>query len=130
MWQLKDIEIESVIGLAGEERYSYLIKKSADQEIVWSLAQDHGWALATDSIGNEAVPIWPHEKYAALCASGAWQGFEPKQIALEVWRSRWVPGMVRDQRLVAVFPTTNDKGVFVSPERLEIDLRAELENYE
>lgn len=130
MWQLNDKELEAVAKLEGRERYSYLVKKAADQERLWGLWQDSGWALASDSDGHEAVPIWPHEKFAARCANEAWQGFEPKEIPLEAWLGRWIPGMARDGRLVAVFPTDRDKGVFVLPAQLDGDLRSELENYE
>jgi hypothetical protein len=130
MWQLNDKEYQAVVKLGGRERYSYLVKKAADQERLWSLWQDSGWALASDSEGQEAVPIWPHERYAAQCANEEWQGFEPKEIALQAWLSRWIPGMARDGRLVAVFPTDCDRGVFVSPAKLDDDLRSELENYE
>lgn len=130
MWQLKDKEIDAVVKLGGPERFAYLVKKAADQESLWSLWHENGWALASDSKGQEAVPVWPHERYAALCASEGWLGYEPKQIPLDAWLDRWIPGMTKDGRLVAVFPTIYDKGVFVMPAQIDHDLRSELENYE
>jgi hypothetical protein len=38
--------------------------------------------------------------------------------------------MEKDTRLVAVFPTPQDKGVAVEPRRFEADLREELSQYE
>jgi hypothetical protein len=130
VWQLNEKELEAIVKLEGRERYSYLVKKAADQERLWSLWQDGAWALASNADGNVAVPIWPHEKYAAQCANETWQGFVSKEIPLQLWLDRWIPGMTRDSRLVAVFPTNRDKGVFVLPRQFADDLRSELENYE
>lgn len=129
-WTPSTKEIESVEVLEASKRYDYLIKKIADQEKVWSLWQEDGWALAGDNNGREAVPIWPHEQFARLAASGSWVGYQPKVIELDAWLSRWIAGMEKDNRLVAVFPTMNDKGVFVEPAKFAIDLRSELQNYE
>ena len=123
-------EIESVLLLEAPRRYEHWIKKVADQEEVWSLWQDGGWAMAADDAGREAVPVWHHPTYAELCANGVWDGYQPRMIALDDWLARWIPGMERDKRVVAVFPTPNDKGVVVEPKRLGTDLREELTNYE
>ena len=112
------------------KRYEYWVKKVADQEEVWSLWQEDAWALAGDDAGRQFVPVWPHSRYAALCAQGAWAGYQPKAIDLNAWLDRWIPGMEQDQRLLAVFPTPKDKGVPMEPRRLEKDLRTELANYE
>ena len=130
MWKPNEKEIAAVVNLDGRGRYAYLVKKAADQERVWSLWKESGWALASDANAREGVPIWPHEKFALRCVKEAWQGFEPKEIPLAAWLGRWIPGMARDGRLVAVFPTDSDKGVFVLPGQLAGDLREELENYE
>jgi len=129
-WTPSEKEIEAVLSLGAPERYEHCIKKIADQETVWSLWQDGGWALAGDEAGNQLVPIWPHQKYASLCALAEWAGYEPRQISLDAFLDRWIPGMERDNRLVAVFPTPKDKGVRAEPRRLESDLREELSRYE
>ncbi|HNU53182.1 MAG TPA: DUF2750 domain-containing protein [Verrucomicrobiota bacterium] len=118
------------MSLEASKRYEHWIKKVADQEEVWGLWQEGGWALAGDEAGRGLVPVWPHPRYAALCADGVWAGYRPKAIALDAWLDRWIRGMERDHRLVAVFPTPNDKGVPIEPRRLERDLRNELANYE
>lgn len=126
---LNEKEIQSVIALPGPKRYEHWIKKVADQQQVWSLWQE-GWALVSDKHGNELVPVWPHPKYAELCTHDQWQGYTPKSIDLDAWLTRWIPGMKRDSRSVAVFPTPQDKGVVVDPMRLEKDLREEMAQYE
>ena len=129
-WTPNENEIQAVLSLEASKRYEHWIKKVADQEEVWSLWHEGGWALAGDDLGRQLVPVWPHSRYAALCAEGAWAGYQPKAITLDAWLDRWIPGIERDQRIVAVFPTPKEKGVPIEPRLLELDLRNELSNYE
>jgi hypothetical protein len=43
---------------------------------------------------------------------------------LQEWLKKWLPGMSRDKRLLAVFPTPRDQAVVVTAERLAEDLQA------
>lgn len=129
MWILRDEEKEAVSALDGPSRYDYFVKKVADENCVWSLWKD-GWALAEDPCGCPVVPVWPHAKFAEMCAKESWMAHEPRQIELEVWLDRWLPGIQQDGRLIAIFPTADDKGVVVAPERLANDLEIELQNYD
>ena len=110
-WTPSENEIKAVLSLEARQRYEHWIKKVADEEEVWSLWQEGGWALAGDDSGRLFVPVWPHSRYAALCAEGVWDAYQPKAVPLDVWLERWTPGMDRDHRLVAVFPTPTDKGI-------------------
>jgi hypothetical protein len=47
-WVPRDEEIKSVLALDGAKRYGYCVKKVADQQQLWSLRQEDGWALASD----------------------------------------------------------------------------------
>jgi hypothetical protein len=128
-WEMHDREYETVLALPGERRYDYFLKRIADWQEVWSLRDEEGWALVAGDDGQELVPVWPHPRFAAGCATGAWEGYRPAVISLDHWQSRWLPGMARDGRAVAVFPTPEGKGVRVTPERLREDLDEELALY-
>jgi hypothetical protein len=129
-WKINKKEIESVLKLAGAKRYLYFIKKIADQEEVWSLWTEGGWALARDDQGHELIPVWPHKDYACACADGEWAEYEPRMIPLSVWLERWTEGAIRDQRSIVIFPTPLDKGVVATPESLKDDLKKEISLYE
>ena len=129
-WTPKRLEIEAVLSLDAMKRYQYWIKKVADQQQVWSLWHEGNWVLAGDDSGSQLVPVWPHASYASLCATGVWNGSDPKVIPLHVWLDRWIPGMEGDHRRVAVFPTPSDQGISMEPKKVEDDLRNELLNYE
>ena len=129
-WSLRDRELEAVLQLNAAKRYAYLIKKTIDQKRVWGLWRDEKWALGSDNAGQELIPVWPHEKYAALCVQGNWAGYQPRAIDITTWIEKWIPGMHRDNRSVAAFPTPCDKGVIIDPERMAVDMRQELSLYE
>jgi hypothetical protein len=129
-WILRDDEIAAVLQLDGGARYSYCVKKITDEKQLWSLMQDDGWALMADDTDQELIPIWPHEKFATLCATGFFADHQPKSIAIDTWLERWIPGMEKDGRIIAVFPTAESKGVLVDPRRFEADIREELLKYE
>ena len=124
--QFNDREFAAVTALDGPARYSHFIGQVADWAEVWSLKSPDGWILAAAADGQVLVPVWPHERYAAACAIGEWAGATAQAIPLDVWLERWLPGMKRDLRAVAVFPVPNGSGVVVSTERLAEDLAAEL----
>lgn len=128
-WHLSEKEQSSVVALPGAKRYSYCIKRITDWETVWSLRGDSGWVLASDPNGAEVVPVWPHPAFAQSCATGDWAGSEATAIDLKVWLDRWVPGMISDERSVAVFPTANDRGVVVEAKRFRDDITYESEQY-
>lgn len=128
-WSPNENEIESVLALPSPKRYSYWIKKVVDEERIWSLWQNGGWAMAADDSGREVVPVWPHPKFCELCLEGAWKSFEPRSISLGLWLSRWLPGIEEDRRMVGVFPIPLDKGIVVEAARVRNDLNDELQHY-
>jgi len=128
-WILREGEIAAVIALDASERYTYWLKRVVDRQQVWSLWQE-GWAMGGDSEGRAMLPVWPHARYAALCASDEWAGFNPRSITLEDWMQKWLPGLTRDSRYVSVFPTAKGRGIPVDPVRLKCDLKTEIAKYE
>jgi hypothetical protein len=129
VWVLREPEKAAISSQDGVARYKYFIKKVADENQLWSLWKD-GWVLAEDDKGRLVVPVWPHAQFAEMCASGDWIDHEARPIEMDAWLDRWLPGILSDNRLIAVFPTANDKGVVVGSEQLAADLRGELQNYE
>jgi len=127
--QVNDHEFAAVSALDGPARYSHFIGQIADWKEVWSLKSANGWILAGAMGGQVLIPVWPHERYAAACAIGEWSGATAHAIPLHDWMEKWLPGITRDHRGVAVFPSPNDAGIIVSTGRLADDLTAELEKY-
>jgi hypothetical protein len=129
-YELSPKEYDALIQVGAPKRYEYSVKRMADWADVWSLANSDGWVLLGDSSGNEMVPIWPHPQFAELCATEDWVDCEPRMINLEDWRSKWLPGLCRDNRLLSVFPIpgpSGPHGAVVSPDRFRSDLEDQLD---
>jgi hypothetical protein len=83
-----------------------------------------------DDDGVPLFPIWPHQKYAEKSAVEEWSDCTPESISLKEWLREWIPGLARDSRKVAVFPTPFGAGVVMSAADFEAALREEMRNYE
>jgi Protein of unknown function (DUF2750) len=128
-WDLNEAEFASVTALSPRDRYEHFVSRVVDWEKVWSLGTDEGWALAADDDGNEVVPVWPHERYAAACAKDGWAGNKPKAIPLADWLERWLPGIERDGRFISVFPLADGAGAQIAPGQLAEDLAEAARQY-
>ena len=129
-YELNEKEFDNVIKLGPEERYNYFVKKVCDWKEVWSIGDSEGWALLGDNQERESAPVWLAKRYAEAYCTGEWAGKQPKVIPLDDWMVKWIPGMIADNRYVAVFPTQTGKGIVVHPQQLMDSLKEELENYE
>lgn len=129
-WHMHDREFVEVTGLPAAKRYEYFVKRAVDWECVWGLRSEKGWTLASGPEGRTAFPVWPHPRLACACSVNQWAASVASEIPLDEFLDRWLAGLARDDRDVAVFPTPQDEGIVVCPERLAADLRDECRQYE
>jgi hypothetical protein len=129
-YQLNKAQFDNVLKLPGPARYNHFIARIADWRQVWMLKQSAGIVTFEDDEGNICVPFWPHADYAKALAVDDWATCVPVDIPLDSFKEKWLPGMAKDDYLVAVFPTPNQKGVVVPPERLSEDLNEKLAKIE
>lgn len=128
-WVPKEREVAAVLAADGRKRYEYFIHRVSDTRKVWGLFQD-GWASLGDG-DEKLIPFWPHSVFAARFAVGEWSGYSPREIDLEEFLTRWIPGMELEGIQPAVFPNAAGSAVVVSLADLEANLRYELgEAYE
>jgi hypothetical protein len=129
MKQVHDKEFSTLLGMPAPERYALFVRRVADWQEVWGLRTENGWCLMANEDGVELIPVWPHQRFADACANIQNQE-KAASISLEDWLEKWLPGMIRDGRQVAVFPVPGGKGTVVSPAQLKSDLSAECDQYE
>jgi hypothetical protein len=127
--QVHDKESSALIGMPAPERYGVFVRRVADFQEVWSLRTSAGYRLMADDDGTEVVPVWPQKRFAEACSADTAQE-QAIAIPLDEWLAKWIPGLIKDNRNVAVFPTPSGQGIVVSPARLQSDLVAECEQYE
>jgi hypothetical protein len=114
--------------LPGEERYIAFLARVIQQVEVWTLKGDDGFIAFSDDDGRDCFPFWPDAACAKALATEDWADCQPEPLALEVFMTRWLPGMAKDGRLAAVFPAPDGSGVVIEPETLLQDLREEIDD--
>ncbi len=128
-WKMHQREFDSVLKLDVNSRYKYFIKRVADWKEVWGVKAGDGWVMVGDSEGHEAMPVWPHARFADAYAEKNGGG-KAEMIDLDTWRDRWISGLTRDGRLVAVFPTPDNQGVLLIASIVQNDIDQELSTLE
>jgi hypothetical protein len=116
-----------VFDLPGEERYTEFLTEVTRHRQVWTLKGDDGFIAFSDEDGRECFPFWPDAACAAALATGDWADCRAEPLDLDVFMTRWLTGMAKDGRLVAVFPAPDGSGVVIEPRTLLDDLREERE---
>jgi hypothetical protein len=114
-----------LFNLPGEERYIEFLTRVTQQGQVWTLKGDDGFIAFSDDEGRECFPFWPDASCAAALATHDWADCRAEPLKLEVFMTRWLTGMAKDGRMVAVFPAPDGSGVVIAPEALLEDLREE-----
>ena len=126
-WELTEEEILTTSRLAAEDRYEYFVEKTLEYGQVWSLKNEEGWVLGEATEDIEAIPVWPHAGYAQLCATGPWSNHNAESIALDVFLERFVPGMLADNRLLAVFEVPGGTALVTDPAAVAHDLSPDVD---
>lgn len=124
-YHLTRSEFDAAARLSAEGRYDYFVEKIVAGGEVWSLSSDQGWVVMSSDEGEECLPVWPHEDFAAQWASGEWADCAPAAIGLDAWIERWTPGMEKDGTLLAIFPDEHSEGTIVTPGELLQSIEAQ-----
>lgn len=124
-YHLTRSEFDAAAMLSAEGRYDYFVEKIVAGGEVWSLSSEEGWVVMRSEEGEECLPVWPHEDFAAQWASGEWGDCTPAAIGLDAWVDRWTPGMEKDGTLLAIFPDEHSEGTIVTPGELLHSIEAQ-----
>ncbi len=118
-YKLTDKQFDNIGRLSDDERFDYFLRKVTDFEEIWSLHSRDGWVALSSSDDDECLPIWPHPDFAKAWATGDWADCEPKAVKLDYWIERWIPGLERDNSVLAVFPVGEEEGIVLTPAELQ-----------
>ncbi len=81
-WFVSEEEVDRARALDVDARYAYAIDKIREHGELWTLESDDGWVVRRTDHGLPSIPIWPHERFAEIEATGAWQDARPSRILL------------------------------------------------
>ena len=125
-WDLTEKEYQTALAMTPAERYDYTLRKVADWEEIWALTTEGEWVTGRDHMGRLAMPIWPHERFAADCAVGHWRLASPTAIGLGAWMNRHVKTFADAGTNIAVFDTQQGEALFLDASEHLADLEKEL----
>lgn len=114
--------LQKIINLGDEDRVKYFLKEVCEHQTIWILTDEHGCVMLNTE-DEDCVPVWPSKETAELWINEEWNTCKAESISLNKWYSRWTQGLMDDELAIVVFPNTNEQGVVLYPDELEIELR-------
>jgi hypothetical protein len=123
---LEETEFERLTEAPAEDQYSYFVERCVASGQVWALIDgEDNWAAFGSPDEGILLCVWPHPRFAEVCAYGDWEKREAVPVDVNVFIDDVLPDLVREGTLVAVFPTV-DTAVPMEPERVLRDLAVEI----
>lgn len=107
------------------DRYTLFLTEAILRGQVWTLQGQGGFVTFGDETGRDCFPFWPAPEFAEALADRDWSDCQAEPLALAAFMERWLPGMARDGRLVAVFPAPDGSCIVMDPLALLQDLEEE-----
>lgn len=107
-------------------RINRFIQELQLEGALWTIYGTDGMPVFQRESGLRASPFWCSEE-EAMCfirAHEEFHGFDPVRITWQVFRSRWIPGLIADDLLIAIAgPAEASSGCDMAPAMLETAMR-------
>ncbi|KAA3632504.1 MAG: DUF2750 domain-containing protein [Bacteroidetes bacterium] len=122
-------KLKNIFNLDSKERYGYLIRKTADFESIYLIA-DHVGSYVTIGDKNEiCIPVWPESDFANFMVKELWPGYGTKKMNIYEFID-WQDELSDQKIYIAGFPDNNLNSVIVSPGEIKNHLIYECSKYE
>jgi hypothetical protein len=95
--------------------------------LVWGIKDADGFPAPEGDEGVRAMPFWSLRSRAeqVIATVPAYEAFQPEAITVDVWRSRWLPGLAKDGLRVGLnWSGSYATGYDVEPDAVERNLSA------
>ncbi len=132
MIRLTDKEINAILGKNQDIRYSYSLKRIADNDSLWILSSNDGEILCILDEEKKVFPIWPFKEYAEkyIHALDKDSDYNVRKMSLEKFDDELIDPLCEKEMPIRLFPVSEtDKGKIVSVNTFVEDLAVELEDY-
>ncbi len=130
--KLTDKEINAILGKSQDVRYSYSLKRIADNDCLWTLSSNEGNILSIQDEEQKVFPIWPFKEYAEkyIQVLDKYGDYTVLEIRLEKFADELIDSLCENKMSICVFPVSEtDYGKIVSVNSFAEDLSVELEDY-
>ncbi|MGH1386796.1 DUF2750 domain-containing protein [Kordia sp.] len=122
-------QLESVFNLESKERYGYLIRKIADFEEVFLIADKKGNYVTLGSDNETVIPIWPELEFAQELIKKEWKKCVIKKVDLYDFMD-WMDKLETEDYLIGGFPNQKLNSIVVKPTEIKNHLIFECQQYE
>lgn len=130
--KLTDKEINAILGKSQDVRYSYSLKRIADNDCLWTLSSNEDNILSIQDEGQKVFPIWPFKEYAEkyIQVLDKYGDCTVLEISLEKFADELIDFLCENKMSICIFPVSEtDYGKIVSVNTFAEDLSVELEDY-
>ncbi|GGD99771.1 DUF2750 domain-containing protein [Planktosalinus lacus] len=122
-------QLESVFKLESKLRYGYLIRKIADFEQVFLIADKDGNYVTCGADNEMIIPIWPELVFAQELIKIEWKNCIVKMVELKVFM-KWMDKLEAENYFIGGFPNQKLNSIVVKPIEIKNHLIFECEQYE
>ena len=105
-----------------QERYDQFLKDAIQYNVVWTLRNDEGWAVAGDE-GERFVLFWSSETAAEACAKQSYPDYAPVSMPLDEFLEWMLPQLHDSHVFAGVNTLPSTAGISTEPLVLANELR-------
>ena len=122
-------QLENVFNLNSKERYGYLIRKIADFEQVFLIADINGNYVTCGTDNEMIIPIWPELEFAQELIETEWKNCIVKMVELTNFMN-WMDKLETENYLIGGFPNQQLNSIIVKPTEIKNHILFECRQYE
>ena len=122
-------KINNIFALDSKDRYGYLLRKVADFETIYLIADREEQYVMIGSNDINVLPVWPEKEFAELFLTDTWKGYEVIEYDIYNFLD-WLDELEKEKVELAGFPNSEFNTVHVSAIDMKNHLIYELNQHE
>jgi hypothetical protein len=122
-------KINSVLALSSKDRYGYLLRKVADFETIYLIADSKDQFVLVGEGDSDAIPVWPEKEFAELFLNEEWADYKILEYDVHDF-VEWLSELEKENIDIAGFPNTSFNTIQISALEMKNHLLFELSQYE
>ena len=123
-------EVDALIKCPSDVRYQYSLKRIADTEVMWSVADEEESCIIQTHDNQRLLPIWPFKEYAQVYGVDKTKEYKYIPIILDINVDSFIDLIAQEKLLINVFPTEKEPlGKIVGLNTFAEDLSVLLSDY-
>ncbi|WP_406685434.1 DUF2750 domain-containing protein [Seonamhaeicola sp. MEBiC1930] len=122
-------KINNIFALNSKERYGYLLRKVADFETIYLIADNEDKYVMIGSNDLSVIPVWPEKEFAELFLIDDWKNYKIVEYDIHEFMD-WLTDLEKENIELAGFPNSDFNTIHVSAVDMKNHILYELNQYE